>query len=86
VAQYLVELYVARRGAGGLQAAVARARAAAERPSADGVAVRCVRSIFVPEEETWLLLYEGPSIGAVEAAVARAGLHGARVVEAVMQT
>jgi hypothetical protein len=40
---------------------------------------RYLRSIFVPSDETWLLLYEGPSDAAVGEAVARAGLRCERV-------
>jgi len=85
VARYLVELYLSRMGAGGLEAAVARARAAAGAAMYEGERVRCLRSIFVPEEETWFLLYDGPSAQAVESAVARAALPCERVFEAVTQ-
>jgi hypothetical protein len=77
--QYLVELYLQKNAAPEVESATARARAAA----ADGIPVRCLRSIFVPEDETWFLLYEGPTVEAVRHAVERAGLTCARVVEAV---
>jgi len=85
VARYLVELYLSRSGAGGLDHAAARARAAAEELSREGVPVRCLRSIFVPEDETWFLLYEAASATAVERAVARADLPCDRVLEALTQ-
>ena len=85
MARYLVELYLSRMGAGGLEAAVARARAAADAATYEGEPVRCLRSIFVPAEETWFLLYDGPSANAVENAVARAALPCERVLEAVTQ-
>ncbi len=49
-----------------------------ERAGADltreGHPVRCVRSIFVPEDETCFLLYDAPSADLVAEAVQRAGL------------
>ena len=43
--------------------------------------MRCVRSIFVPEDETCFFLYEADSADAVRAAVERAALPSARVAE-----
>jgi hypothetical protein len=85
VGQYLVELYLSRTGAGDLDAVVARASAAAADLSREGVPVSCLRSIFVPADETWFLLYEGPSPAEVLAAVVRAGLRCERVLDAVTQ-
>ena len=85
MAHFLVELYLSRIGAGGLEAAAARARAAGDEMTCEGEPVRYVRSIFVPEDETWFLLYDGPSAQAVEEAVARAALPCERVLEAVTQ-
>jgi hypothetical protein len=81
--RYLVELYVSRLAAGGLDRAAARARTAAAEVSRLGTPVRYLRSIFVPGDETWFLLYDGPSATAVEDAVALAALPCERVVEAV---
>ena len=81
MARYLAELYLSRDGAGDdITAVAARARAA------DGTQVRYLRSIFVPEDETWFLLYDAPSAAAVEEALARAGLRSERVLEAVTDT
>ena len=85
VTQYLAELYLSRTGATDLPAIVARARGAAESLAREGIPVRCVRSTFVPDDETWFLLYEGTSAFAVAAALARAGLRCTRVIEAVEQ-
>ena len=57
--QYLAELYLSRIGATDLPEIVARARDAAETLAREGIPVRCVRSTFVPDDETWFLLYEG---------------------------
>lgn len=81
--RYLVELYLRKGAAGEIDAATARARAAADDAENDGISIQCVRSIFVPEDETWFLLYDGPTAEAVRHAVERAGLTCARVVEAV---
>ena len=82
--RYLAELYLSRAG-GDLQAVVARARAAAADLSRGGRPVRCLRSIFVPAEETWFLLYDAPSSAAVEAALEHAALPCERVLEAVTE-
>jgi hypothetical protein len=83
--RYLVELYLPRIGAGGLADAAGRARAAADQLARDGVSVRYLRSIFVPEDETCFLLYDAPTAAAVEQAVAHAALPFDRVLEAVTQ-
>ena len=51
----------------------------------EGIDVRYLRSIFVPEDETLFLLYEGASAAAVEDAVTRAALQCDRVLEAVTE-
>jgi ubiquinone/menaquinone biosynthesis C-methylase UbiE len=74
MAEYLVELYVAH----GDHRAARQHAESAERAGADltreGRPVRCVRSIFVPEDETCFLLYEATSADLVVEAVRRAGL------------
>lgn len=42
--------------------------------SGDGAPIRCLRSIFVPEEETWFLLFEAPTNAAFRHAVRRGGV------------
>lgn len=81
--RYLAELYLPTGAAGDVASETARARAAAAEAEKDGIRVRCLRSIFVPEDETWFLLYDAPTATAVRHAVERAGLTCARVVEAV---
>jgi hypothetical protein len=82
VASFLVEVY-APGGAGGVKEAVARARAAARALSQEGMPMRHVRAILVPEDETCFHLFEGPSAAAVSEASRRAGLRHVRIVEAV---
>ena len=82
--RYLAELYLPMAGAGDLEKAAARACTAAEEMSRAGSTVRYLRSIFVPEDETWFLLYEAPSAAAVLEAGARAGISIERVADAVV--
>jgi Protein of unknown function (DUF4242) len=79
---YLAELYQARAESGDLAEAAARARAAADATAGAATRVRYVRSVFVPDDETWFVLYEGPSAAAVTEAARRADLRLERVVEA----
>jgi hypothetical protein len=81
VGRYLAELYLSKGAASDVASATARARAAAA--ETDDVPIRCLRSIFVPDDETWFLLYDAPTAAAVKRAVERAGLPCARIVEAV---
>jgi hypothetical protein len=84
--KYLAELYLPRSGSDGLRDAARRARAAAKELTAEGTAVRYLRSIFVPQDETYFLLYEAESAGAVAEASARAGIAVERIVDAVLPT
>lgn len=84
MAHYLVELYLSRDAAADPAGATTRARAAAAEARRDGVRVRCLSSIFVPEDETWFLLYAAPTPAAVKRALKQAALTGARIVEAIV--
>ena len=77
--EFLVELYVAHDDHGAARQQAERVDQAAAELTREGRPVRCLRSIFVPEDETCFLLYEAPSIDAVEDAVRRAGLPLAHV-------
>ncbi len=79
---YLVEFYMAA-GAGGLVDAAERARTGAEGLAGEGFPVRYLGSIFVPEDETCFLLFEGSSGDAVRMATERAGIRITRIVEAL---
>ena len=80
---YLVEGYLPRSRAAELVEAVARVREAAECLSAEGVAVRHVRTSFLPADELFLHLLEAPSAEAAGEATRRAGIAPERIVEAV---
>ena len=79
--RYLVEAYAAR--ATGLATTVARARAAAHAMAGEGIPIRHLRAIHLPQDETCFHLFEGPSSEAVVEASRRAGLAFVRIVEAL---
>jgi hypothetical protein len=72
--EYLVELYVSRTDAAPLRERIETARRAAEELSGEGTPVLQLRSIFVPADETCLLLYEASSVDAVQEVARRAAL------------
>ena len=82
MAEYLVELYVSREDSAAVESGAERARAAADEVTEEG-AVRYVRAIFVPEDETCFFLYEAASAEAVHDAARRAGLSSGRIIEAL---
>ena len=74
MAEYLVELYVAHGDHSTARLLAERAERASAELTGEGRPVRCLRSIFVAEDETCFLLYEAPSAELVAEAVGRAGL------------
>ncbi len=83
MAEFLVELYVARGDSAAVEGGAERARAAAEKLTDEGEAIRYVRAIFVPEDETCFFLYEAESADAVREATRLAGLSSVRITEAL---
>jgi len=77
--RYTVELSRPPGGWADLQKLADRARSAASRSSRQGSPVRLLRSVFVPEDETCLFVYEASSLGAVRAAARSADLICTRV-------
>jgi hypothetical protein len=78
---YVVKLQLPAGDATELAAAGERARNAAEQLTREGTAVRWVRSVYLPEEDTCLLVFEAPTPEAVDVAGRRAGLTYDRIVE-----
>jgi hypothetical protein len=83
MSEYVVELYLSREEADALGPTSERIRLAADELSREGTAVRYLRWIFVPQDETCLLLYEADSAEAVGEAARRAGVAFERITEAV---
>jgi hypothetical protein len=79
--EFLIELYASRTDAAGVERDAHRARLAAEQLTRAGTPVRYLRSMFLPLDETCLLLYEAASADAVRAAARRAALPVDRVTE-----
>lgn len=79
---YLAEAYTARSNAAELEAAAGRATAAAAALSRTGRAVRYVRTVFVPADETSFHLFEAETVEDVAETVRRARIECERIVEA----
>ncbi len=86
MAEFLVELYVSREDGAGVGSRSEIARLAADELTGEGIPVRYLHSIFVPEEETCFFLYEAVSADAVREAAQRAALPFERISEAVAQS
>ena len=81
--RFLVELRPADTKYDDIRLIGERCREACARLDPDGTSVRLLRSVFVPEDGSCLLVYEAETAGAVAHAVAGADLGPARVVEAI---
>lgn len=77
----MVELYVSGDDVDSA-VAIERLRAGAQEVQREGALVRFLERIFVPEDETCLVIYEAESVEAVVEAARRAGLDFERVTEA----
>jgi hypothetical protein len=80
---YLVELYASAKAADEFDELAARASAAATALAGEGRAIRYLRSIFIPDDDTCFHLYVAASLVEVSDALQRAGLDHERVVKAV---
>lgn len=76
---------MSRRDAASASRHTEEARLAAAQCSGEGLAVRHLHSIFVPEDETCFYLYEAASAAAVCEAARRAGMRFERISEAASQ-
>ena len=80
--EFLLEQYIASTDAHAVALAAERARSGAAAVSTEDSPVRYLRAIFVPEDETCLLLFEAGSAGAVRAAALASGLRADRLAAA----
>ena len=76
---FVVEIYVSRNAAGEPERMIQRVEQAAHAATAAGEPVRYVRSIFVPEDESCLLVVEASSAEAVEHVIGNAGHTSIRI-------
>ena len=81
MATFLIEAYEPTRRGASLGDIERRARTATAELSREGTAVRYLRSIYVPADETRFHLIESPSIEAVQEVGRRAGLDFGRISE-----
>ncbi len=79
--RYVAELYLPTAGAPALAEACERARSASEQLAREGIAVRCLRSVYVAEDERCLLVFEATSRDDVVRAGLRAELASDRIIE-----
>jgi Nickel responsive protein SCO4226-like len=83
VPKYLVEVFVPRSLTQEAQAAGERARAAADQLSREDVAVRHVRTTFLPDDETCFHVFEAGSEESVREVCRQAGFGSPRIVPVV---
>jgi Nickel responsive protein SCO4226-like len=81
--EFIAEQYLSGSDTGAAHSGAEAARLAAEQLCREGAPVQFVRSIFIPEDETCLYIYEADSVETVRAAIARAGLRFEHVAEAL---
>jgi hypothetical protein len=84
--EFLVEFYLSRTDAAALRRTVRRVRLAAEEQTRQGMPVRYLRSIYLPEDETCFLLYEAGSAEAARQAAMLAAVTLERVSEVIGDT
>jgi len=82
-ARFLVELTPAETGFEEIGRLGARCRDACDRLARRGADVRLIRSVFVPEDNRCLLVFEAGSAELVATAVEEAQLEVSRVIEAI---
>ena len=84
--QFFVEVFTPRAAAAELAAVERRAAVAATRLSDTDIAVRYVRTTYIPDDEICFFVFDAWSGHDVALAAQRAGLDPIRVVEAVSST
>jgi hypothetical protein len=82
VLTFIVEAYLSADSTDEPDRTIARTVAAVASMAADGQVVRYLRSIFIPDDETCLLVFEAESAEVVRSTAALAGLDPDRVARA----
>jgi hypothetical protein len=82
--EFLLELYASRSDRDVVLDRAERARTCAKQVRREGAAVRLSLVIFVPDDETCLLVYEAASLGSVRRCAHLAGLPVEHIVEAIV--
>ncbi|MGZ4358676.1 MAG: hypothetical protein ACXVZO_07830 [Gaiellaceae bacterium] len=80
--RYLAEVYTPRRELERLDEKTESIRAAAKALAREGVPIRHLQAVFVPEEETCFHLFDAASAETVERALSKAGVESERISEA----
>lgn len=83
--EFIAEQYFSRTDAAGAQRAAGAARHAAEQLAREGTDVELVRSIFVPEDETCIFIYEADSVDTVRIAAERGALAFEHIAQAASE-
>jgi Protein of unknown function (DUF4242) len=83
VPEFLAEVYLSRAAGETTVPGPAEVATAADQLRAEGILVRLLRSIFVPEDETCFYLFQAQSSDAVREAATRADLRFDRVMSAI---
>jgi hypothetical protein len=83
VRSYLVEIYLPRSRAHGASDTARRARRTTAELACEGVAIRYVRTTFLPDDEMGFHIVEALAAEAVGELCRRAGLEHVRIVTAV---
>jgi hypothetical protein len=84
MAEFMLELYVPRSDRDVVLDRAERARTCARQVRREGAAVRLSLVIFVPDDETCLLVYEAASVESVRRCAHLAGLPVEHIVEAMV--
>lgn len=83
--EFVAEQYFSRTDVAGARRARGAAQDAAEELARGGMAIELVRSIFVPEDETCIFIYEADSLESVRLGAERGGLAFDRVAQAAVE-
>ena len=83
--EFIAEQYFSRTDVAGARRAGGAARHAAEQLAREGTDVELVRSIFVPEDETCIFIYEADSLDSVRMAAERGALAFEHIAQAATE-